>query len=164
MKKLVATLMVGIVFTSHVISVNAASEAKYVGEVVTYQGVNQEMTVNPQMSMSVKRKPTLTYKANLSVKAAIVSGTTLYLSSTAKVKNTGAAVRIDKMTISGKITGTDKQSKSGSKTGKNTSSLSYKLYTSDYGKGTLKQCSGVHSFENKGYYSKTLNTKKTYNN
>lgn len=164
MKKLVATLMVGIVFTCHVISVNAAPEAKYVGEVITDQGTSQEMTVNPQVHILAKSKPTLSYKAKLSVSAAAVYGTTLYLSSTAKIKNTGAAVRIDKMTISGKITGTDKQSKSGSKIGKNTSSLSYQLYTSDYGKGTLKQCSGVHKFENKGYYAKTLNTKKTYNN
>ena len=118
MKKLAATLMTGIVFTSHVMSVHAAPEAKYVGEVVTYQGASQEMTVNPKAVLFAKRKPTLRYKANLSVKAAMVSKTTLYLSSTAKIKSTGASVRIDKMTISGKITGTDKPSKSGSKIGK----------------------------------------------
>lgn len=165
MKKLVATLMVGILFTSHAISTNAATETKYVGKIITSQGVTQETTVRPQtsisaMSTATSSKPTLSYKANISVTAADVSGVTLSLSSTAKNQRTGGAVSIDKMKITGKITGTDNQSKTGTKSAKNTWSLSYELFTSDYGKGTLKQCSGTHTFENKGYKTKTLSTKK----
>ncbi len=163
MKKLVATLMIGIVFTSHAMSVNAATEGLYVGKIATYQDSSQETAASLQASTYASSKTTLKYKANLSVKAALVYGTTLYLSSSSTNKKTGSAVSIDKMTINGKITGKDKQCKTGSKSKKNTSSLSYELYTSDYGQGTLKQCTGTHKFENKGFPTKTLTTKKTYN-
>lgn len=102
MKKLVATLMVGILFTSHAISTNAATETKYVGKIITSQGFTQETTVRPQtsisaMSAATSSKPTLSYKANISVTAAAVSRVTLSLSSIAKNQRTGRAVSIDKM-------------------------------------------------------------------
>ena len=84
----------------------------------------------------------------------------LYLSSSAKNKSTGKAVKVDEMKITGTIYGKDGTKRKDSKTAKKTSKTKLTVATNDYCRATLKKCKGIHSFKKKGFETKKIITEK----
>lgn len=111
-------------------------------------------TINAEAATTAK--PTLQYKATLSVDAGIIGGITLTCKSMATNKSTGAAVSIDSIKTAAKIICKDGTSTSKSTTKKKASSCTCSFYRVD-----VKKYTGTHTFENTGYKTKTLSTSKS---
>ena len=161
MKKIVAGITLGLLLATQTINVEAAAAGLYQGKVIHMEGEAQEIEEQTLGSAAVaKKKPTLRYKANLSVDAGLIGGITLTCKSTATNKSTGAAVAIDSIKTVAKIICKDGTSTSKSTTKKKASSCTCSFHKNFF-KVDVQKYTGKHTFKNSGYKTATLNTSKT---